>query len=113
MVLTPSSNIHLLQLVSPPFLPLGFLPLASPGCHSYSAAHHQLDQETGVVTNPLVPRDAEHGNGEGEGQGEGKEEPTHSYTPPTNPVSHLDLVLTYLWRVHGVDYYAGTAPFHP
>ncbi len=32
---------------------------------------------------------------------------TSSITLPTNPTHLLDLLLTYLWRVHGVDYYGG------
>jgi len=76
----------------------------------------KLDEENGITQNPLVPKpespppeekdEAEEKDGMEE-ENPAEEEPSHSVTLPSDPVAHLDLLLTYLWRVHGLDYYAG------
>lgn len=68
----------------------------------------KLDQEKGVESNALVPPASQPGAGD-----EGKMEVEEEEVVEVNDSNHqemigkLDLQLTYLWRVHGLDYYGG------
>ena len=75
----------------------------------------QLDAECDIQKNPLAPKPeepkeikpvVEEGADEVEDEEMAEAEPAFV---PSSPLAHLDLLLTYLWKVHDVDYYAGIA----
>ena len=55
------------------------------------------------------------GEGAGEGAGEPAPKPQDAAAPKDfeDQIRQLDLQLLYLWRAHGVDYYAGKENFNP
>jgi len=65
------------------------------------------DKEMGITANPLGGKAEEAAGKEGDEAMEEAEEVTPEVRLPEQPAAHLDLLLTYLWRVHGIDYYAG------
>uniref|UniRef100_A0A061R2X8 Arsenite-resistance protein 2 n=1 Tax=Tetraselmis sp. GSL018 TaxID=582737 RepID=A0A061R2X8_9CHLO len=73
----------------------------------------KLDEENGIRKNPLLPAeapaeaDSEEAAQEAEAKDESAEDELPSVAIPSRPESHLDVLLTYLWRVHGIDYYGG------